>query len=155
HPARQHPPALPTPGREGEGWLMLRCPRCQRANPDEAVFCHFDGAELRPAHGDGNAARTSRLPHEFVFPSGRRCATYDELAQGCQEEWEVARGLLQQGAFRHFLTTVGRMDLAHSAQKALSQPDADSALDSFVGALPVTAHSGPKLDLSPRRLMFG
>jgi hypothetical protein len=134
---------------------MLRCPRCQRANPDEAVFCHFDGAELRPAHGDGNVVRTARLPHEFVFPSGRRCTTYDELAQGCQEEWEVARGLLQQGAFRHFLTGLGRMDLAHSAQKALSQPDADSALDSFVNTLPVTTHSSPKLDLSPRRFMLG
>src|SRR5207244_3403526 len=31
----------------------------------------------------------------------------------------------------------------------------DSALDSFVSTLPVTTHSSPKLDLSPRRLMLG
>jgi hypothetical protein len=26
----------------------LFCPRCRRANPSFAIFCHFDGAELRP-----------------------------------------------------------------------------------------------------------
>ena len=36
------------------------------------------------------------MPHEFVFPSGRYCRTFDEFAQGCQEEWEVAKGLLQE-----------------------------------------------------------
>ena len=130
------------------------CPRCRRDNPAEAVYCHFDGVVLQQGPG-ATGPPPGQLLHEFVFPSGRRCTSYDELARGCQEEWEVARGLLQQGAFRQFLTGVGRMDLAHSAQRALSQPDADSALDHFVGTLPVTTHHGPQLDLSPRRLMLG
>ena len=53
------------------------CPRCQRANPAEAVYCHHDGMALRvPEGGVGS------LPHAFVFSSGRRCRTYDELVQG-------------------------------------------------------------------------
>ena len=35
------------------------------------------------------------LPHEFVFSSGCRCRTYDELVQGCHYEWEDARVMLQ------------------------------------------------------------
>jgi len=91
--------------------VMLVCPRCQRSNPQEAVFCHFDGAELRPAQGP-EGVQTRRLPHDFVFPSGRRCRSFDELAHACQEEWDAARDRLRQGAFRQFLASVGRMDLA-------------------------------------------
>src|SRR5262245_24016775 len=81
---------------------ILTCPRCQRANPSDAAFCHFDGVELRP--GQGRNGRQTQLPQEFVFPYGRRCRTFDELAQGCQAEWEVARELLKQGVFQRFLT---------------------------------------------------
>ena len=35
---------------------MLTCPRCKRSNPDVALFCHFEGAELRSVAG------ASRLP---------------------------------------------------------------------------------------------
>jgi hypothetical protein len=134
---------------------MHVCPRCRRSNPLEAVYCYFDGAELRPAHGLGETQRQTRLPHEFVFPSGRRCQTYDELVQGCQGEWNVARDLLKQGIFRQFLSSVGRMDLAQSAQVAKSQTDLDVALDTFITNLPATVKEGPRLDLNPRRLILG
>src|SRR5260370_20479850 len=134
---------------------MLVCPRCQRVNPGEAVFCRFDGAELRPVQGRDDASQRKRLPHEFVFPSGRRCQTFDDFARGCQEEWEVARDLLGQGAFRQFLASAGRMDLARAAQEAKAEPDPDIALDTFISRLPVQVEQAPRLDLSPRRLNLG
>jgi hypothetical protein len=134
---------------------VLTCPRCQRANPAEAVFCHFDGAELRPLHGNGEAQARGRLPHEFVFPSGRRCRTYDELAQGCQDEWPMARRLLKQGVFAKFLAGAGRMDLAQKAHAAQDDTDPDRGLDTFLAALPATVARTPRLDLNPRRLMLG
>ncbi len=134
---------------------MLVCPRCQRTNPAEAVFCHFDGAELRPAHDGSAGPRQTRLPHEFVFPSGRRCHSYEELVEGCQEEWEVARDLLQQGVFRQFLVSAGRLDLARSARQAQSQADPDVALDAFLRMLPTTVAHAPRLELNPRRLILG
>lgn len=130
---------------------MLECPRCHRANPVEAEFCYFDGAELRAAATPEGKSRT-RLPQEFVFPSGRRCQTYDELARACLEEWEVARGLLADGLLAQFLAASGRIDLA---QKARPQPDADAALDAFVRALPARSLRGPRLELQPRRLAVG
>jgi hypothetical protein len=134
---------------------MLQCPRCHRANPSEALFCHFDGAELRRAAGRSNGDRDIRLPHEFVFPSGRRCRTYDDLVQECQSEWEVARDLLRQGVFQQFLATGGRMDLARAAQKATTHPDPDIALETFLTALPAKVEQGPRLDLTLRRLDLG
>jgi hypothetical protein len=130
------------------------CPRCHRANPKEAVFCHFDGIELRAVLG---AARLPQghLPHEFVFPSGRACQTYDELSQGCQEEWAEARTLLQRGVFEQFLTGTGRLDLVEAAQKARAHADADIGLHSFINSLPGTHTEGPRLDLHPRRLLLG
>ncbi len=131
------------------------CPRCQRANPDVAVFCHFDGAELRPAYGAGRLDY-HQLAREFVFPSGRRCRTYDDLVQGCQYEWEDARDLLRQGAFAQFLASVGRTDLAFAAQDTVrKQPDPDLALHDFVETLPAAQVQGPRLDLRPRRLILG
>src|SRR5438876_10666941 len=115
---------------------MLVCLRCQRTNPGEAVFRYFDGAELRPAH-DGSAwPKQARLPHECVFPSGRRCRSYEELVEGCEEEWEAARALLYQGVFRQFLADAGRLDLARAAGQAQSQADLDLALDAFLRTLP-------------------
>ena len=83
------------------------CPRCQHANPAAAVFCHFDGCLLQ--HGAAGAA-TGQLLQEFIFPSGRRCRTFDEMAQGCYYEWEDARVLLREGTFASFLAGIGRAD---------------------------------------------
>jgi hypothetical protein len=134
---------------------MLECPRCHRPNPNDAAFCHFDGAELRERSGRENGQRDARLPHEFVFPSGRCCRTYDELIQGCQAEWEVARDLLGQGIFQQFLATGGRLDLAQAAQQAKGHPDPDIALDTFLARLPARVERSSHLDLSLRRLNLG
>src|SRR5439155_9923754 len=127
---------------------MLECPRCHRANPNEAVFCYFDGAELRRVPGRENGNRDVSLPHPFVFPSGRSCRTYDDLVQACQAEWEVARDMLHQGVFQQFFATAGRMDLAQAAQQTKSPIDPDIALDRFLGSLPAKVERVPRLDLS-------
>jgi hypothetical protein len=96
-----------------------------------------------------------RLMQEFVFPSGRRCRTFDELAQGCQEEWNAARDLLRQGVFGQFFTTSGRADLFRASQEAQTQLDPDIGLVRFLSALPISKAQAAKLDLSPRRLLLG
>jgi hypothetical protein len=117
-----------------------------------AYYCYFDGSILRP-HADGTPA--NRLAREFVFPSGRRCQTFDELALGCQEEWTAARDLLAKGMFVQFFTVNGRADLVKAAQDAQAQGDPDIALIRFLGALPVSPGQAPRLDLNPRRLLLG
>jgi hypothetical protein len=127
------------------------CPRCKRANPDLAVYCYYDGFELR-APTDGTAFR---MPSEFVFPSGRRCQTYDEFAQGCQEEWHAARDLLHQGAFGKFFGNCGRADLVRAAQDANAQASPDAALATFLASLPGVRTQTPRLDINPRRMLLG
>jgi len=128
------------------------CPRCQRANPREAVFCYFDGVVLRQGVA---GVLPGQLPHEFVFSSGRRCKTFDDLVQGCQYEWEDARNLLRNGDFARYFAQVGRHDLARTAQENQAQPDPDIALHTFLSHLPASQIQGPRLDLNPRRLMLG
>ena len=129
----------------------LFCPRCHRPNPDSAAFCHFDGMELRA----GQSAGGHRLTQEFVFPSGRRCHTFDELAQACQDDWSGARELLRQGAFVRYFSAVGRMDLARAAQESMGQANPDIGLSNLVGSMPLSRSQGPRLDLHPRRLVIG
>jgi hypothetical protein len=131
---------------------MRICSRCHSTNPDEAAYCYFDGLSLLEP---GAAPALLRLPHDFVFPSGRQCRTYEELALACHEEWDIARGLLQEGAFRQFLTACGRLDLARAADEAAANADADVALDTFLVKLPVTGLPAPRLELEPRRLLLG
>jgi hypothetical protein len=134
----------------------LLCPRCQRANPSDAIYCWFDGVVLNQAAAPG-ALSPSQLPLEFVFPSGRRCRTYDDLVEGCHADWEDARDLLHKGDFGRYLARIGRMDLVRAAQEALGQADPDIALQNFLSSLPGSQIQGlgPRLDLSPRRLMLG
>lgn len=106
-----------------------------------------------PGRDDGN--RDSQLPHQFVFPSGQCCRTYDDLVLASQAEWEVARDLLTQGVFQQFLATAGRMDLAQAAQQAKDRLDPDIALDNFLASLPAKVERGPRLDLNLRRLNLG
>ena len=132
---------------------MQLCPRCQRANPREAVYCYFDGVVL-----DQRMAGTvspSRMLQEFVFPSGRRCKTFDDLVQGCQYEWEDARHLLRKGDFARYFAQIGRHDLARVAQENQTHPDPDIGLLTFLDQLPASQIQGPRLDLNPRRLMLG
>src|SRR5438105_2869468 len=131
----------------------LLCPRCKHTNPGEAVFCYFDGAELRPLHG--GRATPGQLLHDFVFPSGRRCRTFDEFVQGCQYEWDDARDLLKNGTFAQFLGGIGRVDLAQTAREAQNQANADIALHTFVSRLPAAQVQGPRLEITPRRISPG
>lgn len=126
------------------------CPRCQRANPQDAAFCYYDGINLR-----GSAtglASTTNLGKEFVFPTGRRCRTFEELVLGCSEDWDAAKQLLRQGSLKQFFASTGRMDLAVAADRAAAHQDADLGLDQFLGQLPTSEETRPKLDLAPRRL---
>ena len=132
---------------------VLVCPRCQRVNPREASFCHHDGVVLRQGAGPGGVS-AAQLPREFVFPSGRRCRSFDDLVVGCQYEWEDARDLLRRGELARYLAGIGRMDLARAAQEAQAQPDPDIALYNFVGSLPATQVQGPRLDISPARVVL-
>lgn len=131
---------------------MQLCPRCQRANPREAVYCYFDGIVLQ--QGVAGVALPGQLPQEFVFPSGRRCNTFDDLVQGCQYEWEDARSLLHNGHFARYFAQLGRHDLARTAQENQTQPDPDIGLHTFLGQLPASQIQGPRLDLNPRRLLL-
>jgi hypothetical protein len=116
------------------------------------VYCYFDGIVLRQGAG---ATPPGQLPHEFVFPSGRRCKSFDDLVQGCQYEWEDARHLLRNGDFTRYFAQLGRHDLAHTATENQRLPDPDIALHTFLSQLPASQIQGPRLDLNPRRLMLG
>lgn len=127
------------------------CPRCRRANPDGSLYCYFDGMALQVG-ADGAA---SRLAQEFSFPSGRRCRSFEELAQGCIDEWTAARDLLRQGSFQQYFSGIGRHDLARAAQDALGQTNLDIALTNMIGALPVTRPPATRIDIHPRRAALG
>lgn len=127
------------------------CPRCKHVNPEYAEYCYFDGVVLQARQ---NAA-AQRLPSDFVFPSGRRCETFDDLAQGCQEEWTAARDLLLRGFFAQFFTTCNRIDLVRAANDAKAQTNPDIALTTFLISLPGARTQTPKLDLHPRRILLG
>ena len=127
------------------------CPRCKHVNPDYAIYCHFDGVVLQ-AH---QQAAVHLLPHEFTFPSGRRCKTFDDLGQGCQEEWTSARDLLMRGIFAQFFQTCNRGDLVRAANDAKAQANPDIALTTFLASLPGTRTQTPKVDLNPRRILLG
>jgi len=131
------------------------CPRCQRANPQAARFCYHDGNVLGQGPLPDYALLPGQLAQEFLFPSGRRCRTIEDLGQGCQQEWEAARTLLYQGDMARYLMRIGRADLASYAQDAQIEGDADMALYNFLRQLPVSPAPGPRLDLSPRRLRLG
>jgi hypothetical protein len=130
----------------------LACPRCQRVNPTEARFCYYDGVELRAAVA---ASRELSFNREFLFPSGRRCKTYDEFVRTCSVEWDTARRLLRQGDLERFFAGMGRMDLAMAARNAAASSDADLALDQFLLQLPCRNDPGPKLELGTRRIQAG
>ena len=128
------------------------CPRCHRANPAGVAFCYHDGNMLGQAAG---AIAPGQFSQEFVFPSGRRCKTYDDLVQGCYLEWEDARQLLHEGTFSGFLAGQGRADLTRVARESQALADRDIALTNFIAALPAAHVHGPKLGLEPRRLAVG
>jgi hypothetical protein len=128
------------------GFPVQRCPRCQRANPAEASFCHYDGAPLDTLH----IPRADAFRREWRFPSGRTCRNLDQLAQGCLAEWTEARNALVRREFTAFFQENNRADLARLVPPA--EPDAEVALQTMLERLPVQVKSKPSLDVVPRRL---
>ncbi|MSR55280.1 MAG: zinc ribbon domain-containing protein [Gemmataceae bacterium] len=127
---------------------MQRCPRCQRANPPEASYCHNDGIRLDTVHvQDGDIFR-----HEWRFPSGRICRTLDEFVTGCLAEWTEARNALVRREFVKFFEENNRPDLARLVPPA--EPDAEIALQNFLAKLPSKVKVAPALDVVPRRLLI-
>jgi hypothetical protein len=132
--------------------MALVCSRCRRTNPSNAVYCYFDGFALGGAAAAA-APPAATMAAEFVFPSGRRCRTIDELVQACHDEWDGAREALRRGDLGRHLERIHRLDLSAAAQEAQGQADPDIALLNFLGALPPLQNKDrPRLGLDPRRV---
>src|SRR6516162_3734731 len=125
--------------------MTTTCPRCSHVNPADASYCHYDGASLaNRAAGPVDMARQA-FPMPFVFPSGRTCRNFDELAQACVQGWAEAGELLVKGYFKPFFSSVGRIDLAMAAEQAASFPDRDRGVDALVSRLPSVSVKPPRL----------
>jgi hypothetical protein len=137
--------------------MAQTCSKCSRSNPAEALYCYFDGFVLS-GHGrlGGPLAIGARaFSSPFVFPNGRTCRSFDELAMACQEEWATAGELLRQGFLETFLRGIGRADLAGAAQAASRFPDRERGLDQLLGRLPSSALAEPKLRVEPLEVNLG
>jgi hypothetical protein len=137
---------------------MLRtCPRCSRVNPAEALFCYEDGSPLAhdgiPGRGPGAAAKS--FPFPFVFPSGRSCRTFDELALALLDDMAATFELLQNSVLTNFFAGLGRADLSAVARSAARSPDLSQALDRLVEHLPTQILAPPKLHLAPAQVNLG
>src|SRR5579859_4409532 len=100
--------------------MVQTCGKCSRANPADAVFCYFDGVVLggHSRNGGPVAVGAQVFAYPFVFPSGRSCRSFDELALACQDEWAAARELLRRGHMDNFFSRLERADLASAAKAA-------------------------------------
>src|SRR5262245_56938221 len=100
--------------------MVQLCKKSSRANPPEAIYCFYDGFVLGGHERTGGPVAVGAQPFNspFVFPTGRTCRNFDELAIACQEEWETACGLLTDGYLESFLGGLGRVDLALAAKEA-------------------------------------
>src|SRR5262245_4406007 len=117
--------------------MVQLCKKCSRANPQEAVYCYFDGFVLVGHDRRGPvAAGAQPFNSPFVFPTGRTCRSFDELALACQEEWATATSLLRDGYIESFLGGLGRVDLALAAKLASRFPDPERGLDQLLAKLP-------------------
>jgi hypothetical protein len=133
------------------------CTTCSRINPVDAVFCYFDGVALGgPGRNGGLVQPHAQLfRNAFAFPSGAVCRNFDELALACQQHWQSARELLQNGRLESFLSSVGRADLAQAAREAARFPDRDRGLDQLLGKLPSSALQPPSLSVEPLEINLG
>jgi hypothetical protein len=137
--------------------MVQTCSKCSRANPADAVYCYFDGFVLGGAGRNGGPLKVSTqlFISPFVFPTGRACRSFDELALACQEEWGAARNLLVQGYLENFFSSLGRADLALAAKEAARFPDPDRALDQILAKLPSGVLAEPALRVDPLEIKLG
>jgi hypothetical protein len=131
------------------------CPKCRRANPADALYCYEDGFALGGRTGGPLDPGAQPFPHPFVFPSGRSCRNFNELALACFQEWALGVELLKHGDLANFLAGLGRADLARSAREAATFPDKDRALDYLLGQIPGQALEPAKLNVAPLRVNLG
>ncbi len=137
--------------------MVQTCSKCSRANPVDAVYCYFDGFVLggHSRNGGPVAVGAQAFAHPFVFPGGRQCRNFDELALVSQEEWNAARDLLKQGYLENFFGGLGRVDLALAAKEAAKFPDTDRGLDQLLEKLPSEALAEPRLSLETQEVNLG
>src|SRR5260370_15303094 len=100
--------------------MVQTCAKCSRANPPEATYCHFDGLALggRARACGPVAVGAQQFPGPFVFPTGRACRSFDELALACQADWTAASELLEHGYFESFFGGPRRARLAPAPHEA-------------------------------------
>ena len=136
--------------------MGLICNNCRRSNPADAAYCYHDGTVLN-GHGQRGPVSAGRQPfaHPFVFPSGRTCRNFDELALACQEDWSGARSLLTEGYLERFLGGLGRGDLARVAHEAARSTDPDHGLDELLEKIPNESIQPPRLAVQPQEINLG
>src|SRR5579871_2338721 len=145
-------------GKEWDNVMVQTCTKCSRVNPADAVYCYFDGFVLqgRSRNGGGPVAVGAQaFAHPFVFPGGRQCRSFDELALACQDEWAAARDLLKQSYLENFFSGLGRIDLALAAKEAAKFPDPDRGLDQLLDKLPTNVLAEPRLSLETQEINLG
>ncbi len=137
--------------------MPLTCRTCRRANPAEAVYCHFDGVPLEghPRPADAGPPGSRPFPMPFIMPSGRRCSNFNELALAWHDDWSAALDMLRGGLLENFLSGLGRLDLVGAAREAARFPDPDRGLDQFLGRLPGDSLTSAKLLLDVAEIDLG
>lgn len=134
---------------------ILRCARCERASPEGARFCYWDGQPLSIVGGGPEDPGKMAFPMPFVFPSGTMCRNFDEFCLGVQQNWPQSVELMQKGHLERFLANIGRLDLAQHAADALRYPDPDRALDQLIARFPSQILAVPKLRVEQQEIRVG
>jgi hypothetical protein len=137
--------------------MVQTCSKCSRANPGDAVYCYYDGLVLggHSRNGGPVAVAAQAFASPFVFPTGKTCRSFNELALACQDDWSTASDLLHQGYLESFLGGLGRIDLVMAAKEASRFPDRDRGLDQFLSKLPSDALDAPKLAVETQEVNLG
>ncbi len=136
--------------------MSLTCTQCSRVNPSDAHYCYFDGAALDGAARGGAAPMGSReFPAPYVFPSGRVCRNFDQLAIAVHQDEHQGLEALQSGDLASFLGGMGRADLAQAAREAARAPNRLRALDTLLGLFPSKVLTPAKLAVEPTDVNLG
>src|SRR5579872_2525264 len=134
------------------------CRQCARLNPDEAAFCYYEGRPLGKPGAPARRIVSCLAPFfaPFVFPSGRSCRNFDQLAQGCLEEWDSAIEMLRRGYLESFFARIERPDLATAARAAAHDHDVQRGLDHLLELLPTSNEVlPPRLRLASLEINLG
>ncbi len=119
------------------------------------MYCYYDGFVLGGSARNGVTVAVRAFSHPFVFPNGRQCRDFHELALACQEDWATARDLLHKGYLKNFFSGLGRADLALAAAEAARFPDPDRGLDQLLAKLPTEALDEPRLRVQTLEINLG